>query len=78
MASWTGVVYNPPSMAPTQMAVGAGQMELITPTLVPQYKMTGYYVTGATYETWTAYGFPNTTPPSGHTLTGISYVQIQG
>lgn len=41
------------------------------------YKMTGYYVAGSTYESWTA-GTPDTSPPSGHALTFISYVVLQG
>jgi hypothetical protein len=77
MASWIGVLYDPPSKATTQMSQGPLNVALATPTLVPQYKMTGWYPTGAVYETWTSYRYPNTTPPSGHALTGISYVQVQ-
>lgn len=78
MASFTSVVYPPPTYATKQMSVGPHAMFLTTPPLVPQFKMSGYYVSGATYETWTSYGFPNTTPPSGHALTNITYVQLRG
>jgi hypothetical protein len=78
MASWTGIMYPPPTMTPQQMVAGPHNLSLMTPTRVPQFKMTGYYVAGAVYETWTAYRYPNTTPPSGHALTNISYKQIQG
>lgn len=41
------------------------------------YKMTGYYGAGSTYESWVS-AFPNTAPPSGHSLTFISYVVLAG
>jgi hypothetical protein len=74
MASWTGVLYNPPSMSPTQMNLGPSTATLVTPTLVPQFKMTGYF--SGVPEVWTAYNYPNTTPPSGHTLSNITYVRL--
>ena len=40
------------------------------------YKMQGYYVAGATYETWVGIGSPNTNPPSGHTLINIVIVSV--
>lgn len=43
-------------------------------TVQTYYKMQGYYVTGAVYETWVAIGAPNLTPPSGHSLINISVV----
>jgi hypothetical protein len=79
MASWNAVVYPPPSWpTPTQMSLGPHQLTLVTPTKVPQFKMTGYYMTGSVYESWTSYRYPNLTPPSGHSLTNITYVQLQG
>lgn len=47
------------------------------PVPVALFKMTGYYATGATWETWTGVT-PNAAPPSGHTLTFISYVLLAG
>jgi hypothetical protein len=41
---------------------------------ITYYKMQGYYVAGAIYETWVGIGSPNTNPPSGHTLTNIVVV----
>jgi hypothetical protein len=52
---------------------------LPTPTgggTVLTFKMTGYYATTNTWEVWTSTGTPNTTPPSGHPLTFISYVVL--
>jgi len=46
---------------------------LVNPTI---YKMRGYYVSGATWEEWTSYGSPNTSPPSGHSLTNITYTAL--
>ncbi len=76
MASWTGLLNNPASMTPIQMSMGPNPSNLVSPTLVPQFKMTGYYVTGSVYETWTSYDYTNTTPPSGHTLTNVTYVRL--
>lgn len=78
MAAWTGVMYDVPSKTPGFVIAGPTNVKIFTPTLVPQYKMTGYYVAGSAYETWTAYQYPNSTPPSGHTLVNIQYVQVQG
>jgi hypothetical protein len=41
---------------------------------ITYYKMQGYYVAGAVYETWVGIGSPNTNPPSGHTLINITVV----
>lgn len=38
------------------------------------YKMRGYYVTGAVYETYTVTGSPSSSPPSGHTLIDVAIV----
>lgn len=40
------------------------------------YKMQGYYVAGATYETWVGVNAPNNFPPSGHSLINIVVVSI--
>lgn len=42
------------------------------------FKMTGWYATGNVYETWTSSGTPNISPPSGHTLTFVSYIVTSG
>lgn len=47
------------------------------PVTFVTYKNQGYYVAGLTYEEWVTISAPSTTPPSGHTLTGISYVVLQ-
>jgi len=44
------------------------------PTVTTYYKMRGYYVAGAVYETWVVTGDPSVTPPSGHTLTNVVIV----
>lgn len=49
----------------------------VTGSVAAVYKMTGYYSAGSTYESWTA-STPNTSPPSGHALTFISYVVLAG
>ena len=71
---WVGTLSNPPSMTPTQMVQGPANVIVFTPPLVPQFKMLGYYL--GTPETWTAYQYPNTTPPSGHTLENVTYVRL--
>lgn len=38
------------------------------------YKMRGYYVVGAVYETYVVTGSPSSTPPSGHTLIDVVIV----
>lgn len=38
------------------------------------YKMQGYFMSGAVYETWIAIDAPNLTPPSGHSLINIAVV----
>jgi hypothetical protein len=78
MTTWAALNNPPASTSPSQASTGPHQATMTVPTLVPQYKMTGYYAAGSTYETWTSFNYPNTTPPSGHTLTNISYRQIQG
>lgn len=45
-------------------------------TSITYYKMQGWYVAGSAYETWVAVNAPNSTPPSGHTLTDITVVGI--
>ena len=40
------------------------------------YKMMGYFAATNTWEVWTSTGSPNTSPPSGHTLTFISFFVI--
>jgi hypothetical protein len=42
------------------------------------FKMTGWYAIGNVWETWTSTGSPNISPPSGHTLTFITYVVTSG
>lgn len=46
--------------------------------LIPHtyYKMQGYFVSGAVYETWVSVDAPNFTPPSGHSLINIVIVSI--
>ena len=41
---------------------------------VTYYKMRGYYVTGAVYETYVVSGSPSSTPPSGHVLIDVAIV----
>jgi hypothetical protein len=36
-----------------------------------RFKMRGYYVAGATYESFVVLGAPSNTPPSGHTLINV-------
>jgi hypothetical protein len=77
MATWSPcLLVAPPDFNTMQMAHGPMNVKLTAPSLVPEYKMTGYYATGLVYESWTSFGFPNTTPPSGHTLTNITYVRL--
>jgi hypothetical protein len=38
------------------------------------YKMRGYFVSGAVYETYVVTGSPSSTPPSGHTLIDVAIV----
>jgi hypothetical protein len=45
-------------------------------TVTVYYKMQGYYIPGAVYETWVAANAPNNTPPSGHSLINIVVVSI--
>lgn len=80
MASWTGLLQSLPSTNlsfPAQASWGPGNARMTGPTIVPQYKMHGYYVAGVTYEEWVAYGYPNTTPPSGHTLVNVTFTRLQ-
>jgi hypothetical protein len=44
------------------------------PASITYYKMQGWYAAGSTYETWTSANAPNSTPPSGHTLSDIKVV----
>lgn len=44
------------------------------PAVNTYYKMQGWYAAGSVYETWISVNSPNTTPPSGHTLTGVKVV----
>lgn len=46
------------------------------PSLPPVYKMTG--LLAGVPESWVSFYAPNTTPPSGHTLTNITYVVLYG
>jgi hypothetical protein len=39
-----------------------------------KYKMQGWYAAGSVWEVWVVATAPNTFPPSGHTLTEISFV----
>ena len=55
--------------------VGGGGGGGRIPGVVHYYKMRGYYVAGAVFETWVAIGSPSSTPPSGHTL---QHVQVVG
>lgn len=43
-------------------------------TVHTYYKMQGYYVAGAVYETWVSTDAPSLTPPSGHSLINIAVV----
>ena len=43
-------------------------------TIHTYYKMQGYYVAGAAYETWVSIDSPSLTPPSGHSLINIAVV----
>jgi hypothetical protein len=38
------------------------------------FQMRGYYAAGAAFETWTTTNAPSTSPPSGHSLTGLAVV----
>jgi hypothetical protein len=81
MAVWSGIeiapsagnLYLPGAPAPHATAL----LFPLTVEATEEFKMTGYYVAGAAYETWTAYGAPNTSPPSGHSLVNIYYRRIQ-
>lgn len=55
------------------------QLGVITAAAIANtlYKNQGYYVAGAVFEEWITSGAPNTVPPSGHTLTEISYTVLQ-
>jgi len=44
------------------------------PGVTTYYKMRGYYVAGAVYETWVVTEEPSVTPPSGHVLTNVVIV----
>lgn len=39
---------------------------------IQYYKMMGYYTIGAVFEIWIALNAPNSTPPSGHSLSNIT------
>lgn len=41
------------------------------------YKNQGWYAATSTWETWISYEAPNAIPPSGHTLTGVQYIQVR-
>ncbi len=87
MTTWTGLQGNVPTIsssfpsvadgyAPAQLSTGPQTARLVTPPVMPQFKMQGFYTTGAVWEVWTSYGFPNLTPPSGHTLVNISFIVL--
>lgn len=64
-----------PSMSNASSIVGienSGTLVTSNSGATQYFMMRGYYVSGATYETWISTGTPNTTPPSGHTLTNIT------
>lgn len=50
----------------------------VNSNLIPHtyYKMQGYFVSGAVYETWVSVDAPNFTPPSGHSLINIAIISI--
>lgn len=49
---------------------------IVTTTAPPTYKNQGWYAAGAVWESWVTTGAPSTAPPSGHTLTNLSYVVL--
>lgn len=51
--------------------------DLSLPAPPGTYKMTGWYATGSVWESWVV-TTPDTTPPSGHTLTFITYSLLVG
>lgn len=53
----------------------AANSSAVPDTLV--YKNQGWYATGGIYETWLTLHAPSSTPPSGHTLTGCSFVAFK-
>jgi hypothetical protein len=80
MASWTGYLAPLPTLPltpPYQASSGPHNTRLATPPIMPAYRMSGYYVAGLVWETWISYGYPNTTPPSGHSLVNLSYIRLQ-
>jgi hypothetical protein len=46
------------------------------PVTLTRYKNQGRYVAGGVWESWDSFGAPSSTPPSGHTLTEITYVVL--
>jgi len=42
------------------------------------YKNHGWYSTGSVFEVWVTSGSPQTIPPSGHTLSDVDFVVLQG
>lgn len=57
-----------------------GQLALVTQAAVANaiYKNHGWYAAGSVWEVWVTSGAPSTVPPSGHTLTNIGFVVLQG
>jgi hypothetical protein len=51
-------------------AIAAGVIQNI-------YKNQGWYAAGSAFEEWVTSGAPSTVPPSGHTLSDISFVVLQ-
>jgi len=47
------------------------------PSTITYYKIRGFYVVGGVYETWVSSN-PDSSPPSGHTLTNITQVMLSG
>jgi hypothetical protein len=75
MATWNAVTITPSSLVGQSFVQGPIVANLYVFGQRTVYKMKGWYATGAVWETWTA-SIPNTSSPSGHTLTNISYIEL--
>lgn len=47
------------------------------PSTVVYYRIRGFYVAGGVYESWISTN-PDSSPPSGHTLTNITQIVLNG
>jgi hypothetical protein len=70
--TWGGVVF--PGRSDN------GFLQVSTAAVVANviYKNHGWYTTGSVFEVWVTSGAPSTVPPSGHTLSDIDFVVLQG